>query len=184
MTSPSSYLLFIVFSFVFLPTHARNIVHGTCKLCSQQDPNVRYRFCTTSLEAASGSHHANIRGLGKISIHLTHENLTDTSSHIKKLMKNNVFKLNAFVKPRLDDCLELYSDSIIDIRSAMKNYKLKRYDEASLLISAVMDAATTCENGFKEKRKTISPLTKRNNVTFELAAIGLSLIRVIQSGIN
>lgn len=120
-----------------------------------------------------------------MSIYLTHKNLTNTRSHIKKLLKNDVVKLHSYVKIRLEDCLELYTDSIIDIKSAMKNYNSKCYTEANILISAVMDAATTCENGFKEgHNNNVTLLTKRNIATFELSAIGLSIIRILQSGLN
>ncbi|KAJ9535322.1 hypothetical protein OSB04_un001570 [Centaurea solstitialis] len=172
-------------SFLFLSIHAQTtLIHGTCEICSQQDPLVNYQFCITSLQDASGSRHADIRGLGKISIKLTQKNLTDTRSYIKNLLKNNIKKLNSYVKMRLEDCLELYSDSIADIKRAMDNYKSKHYHEANIQLSSVMEAATTCENGFKEKHKAVTLLTKRNNATFELSVIGLSIMRILQNDAN
>ncbi|KAM0048414.1 putative pectinesterase inhibitor domain-containing protein [Helianthus debilis subsp. tardiflorus] len=179
MFSPSWCLPFFLFAPLFLSIHAQTLIHSTCKVCSQQDPTVNYQFCTTSLEAASGSRHADVRGLGKISLQLTHTNVSDTRSHIKNLLKK---KASSSQKMRLDDCFELYSDAVTDIKHAMKSYKSKHYDEANVLISSVMDAATTCENGFKEKRNVVSPLTKRNNETFELCGIGLSIIHILRVG--
>ncbi|MFS7889310.1 putative pectinesterase inhibitor domain-containing protein [Helianthus anomalus] len=179
MFSPSCSLPFFLFTLLFLSIHAQTLIHGTCKVCSQQDPTVNYQFCTTSLEAASGSRHADVRGLGKISLQLTHTNVSDTRSHIKNLLKK---KASSSQKMRLDDCFELYSNAVTDIKHAMKSYKSKHYDEANVLISSVMDAATTCENGFKEKRNVVSPLTKRNNSTFELCGIGLSIIHILRVG--
>ncbi|XP_071709463.1 putative invertase inhibitor [Rutidosis leptorrhynchoides] len=179
MSRVSSFLSLFLFSSLLFSTHSQPLIHGTCELCSQQDPVVNYHFCTSSLESASGSRHTDIQGLGKISIKLTHNNLTDTRSHIKRLLKNDQ---NSYIKMRLEDCLELYSDAIVDIKRALKSYKLERYNEANILLSSVMDDATTCENGFQEKRNAVSPLTRRNNGTFELSAIGLSIIHILQLG--
>nr|XP_043625773.1 putative invertase inhibitor [Erigeron canadensis] len=182
--TPSSSLLFIFFFFLSFSTHAQTLIHGTCKLCSQQDPGVDYQFCATSLQAAPGSHHANIRGLGKISIRLTKKNMTDTRFYIRRLLNNYGVNLSTYARMRLNDCLELYSDSITDIKSAFRNYKASRFDEANLLLSAVMEAANTCENGFKEMDNIVSPLTKRNDATFDLSAIALAIIHILQVGIN
>lgn len=184
MISPSSLLSFFIFSPLFLSINAKTLIHDTCEICSQQDPFVNYRFCTTSLQAATGSRHADIIELGKISIKLAYDNMTDTQSYIKKLLKNDIEKISSYMKLRLDDCHDLYKDSISDIKDATKYYNNKRYYEASLHMSSVMDATTTCEDGFKEKRMGLSPLTKRNNATFELAAIGLSIVRILQSDAN
>ncbi|KAL8268464.1 hypothetical protein R6Q59_002262 [Mikania micrantha] len=181
MFSPSCSLSLFLFSIIFLATHAQTLIHGTCKICSQQDPTVNYQFCTTSLEAAPGSRHTDVRGLGKIAIQLAQVNVTNTKSHIKILLKK---KYNSFVKMCLNDCLELYSDAVIDIKHALKSYKSKRYDEANALITSVMDATTTCENGFKEKHNIVSPLTKRNDATFELCGIGLSIMHILRVGTN
>ncbi|KAI3764552.1 hypothetical protein L2E82_14563 [Cichorium intybus] len=180
MISPSSFLSLFIFSSLFISIHAKTLIHSTCEICSEQDPFVTFRFCTTSLQAASGSRHADIKELGKISIKLTYDNMTDTRSYIKKLLKNDIEKLSSYLKLRLDDCLDLYKDSISDIKDAMRYYSSKRYYEASLHLSSIMDATTTCDDGFKEKRLGISLLTKRNNATFELAAIGLSIVRILQ----
>ncbi|KAD4982642.1 hypothetical protein E3N88_19313 [Mikania micrantha] len=132
-------------------------------------------------DAAPGSRHTDVRGLGKIAIQLAQVNVTNTKSHIKILLKK---KYNSFVKMCLNDCLELYSDAVIDIKHALKSYKSKRYDEANALITSVMDATTTCENGFKEKHNIVSPLTKRNDATFELCGIGLSIMHILRVGTN
>ncbi|KAL4585978.1 hypothetical protein LXL04_010606 [Taraxacum kok-saghyz] len=185
MISPSPFLFlflsFFLFSPFFLSIHAKTLIHGTCEICSQQDPFVNYKFCTTSLQSVSGSHHADIIELGKISLKLTYDNMTDTRSYIKKLLRNDIEKISSYMKLRLDDCVDLYKDSISDVKDAIKYYSSRRYYEASLHLSSVMDATTTCEDGFKEKRMGLSPLTKRNNATFELAAIGLSIVRILQS---
>lgn len=82
----------------------------------------------------------------------------------------------------MNDCFELYSDAIPSIKQAMKYYNVKRYVDANVEISAVMDAATTCEDGFKERKGIVSPLTKRNDDVFKLSAMVLSIMHILQTG--
>lgn len=183
MLSSSSFLLpLLLFSIIFISTNAQNLIYDTCKTSSQQDPNVKLQFCTTSLQAAPASHCADLKGLGMMSIRLVRYNLTDTRCYIKQLLKNNTKKLDPYVKACLDDCFELYSDAIPGVKQAMKSYNSKRFFDANVQISSVMDATTTCEDGFKQKKGVISPLTKKNNMTFELSAITLSIMNILQSG--
>lgn len=78
----------------------------------------------------------------------------------------------------MDDCLELYSDSRETLKQAAKDYKARRYVDANVEVSSVADAATTCEDGFKEKEGVVSPLKKRDDDTFLLSAVSLSIINM------
>lgn len=112
-----------------------------------------------------------------ISIRLTRYNLTDTRCHVKELLMSK--HLDPYEKACLDDCFVLYSDAISSVKEAMKNFNSKRYVDANIELSSVIDAATTCEDGFREKKGVVSPLTKRNNDTFELSAMALSIVHLI-----
>ncbi|PWA27279.1 Pectinesterase inhibitor [Artemisia annua] len=181
MSFSSFSLTIFVFSLLFLSINGQDLIYDTCKTSSQQNPNVDFLFCTTSLQAAPASHCANLTGLGMVSIRLIRDNVTDTRCYIKQLLKNSA-KLDPFVKVCLNDCFELYSDAIPDSKQAMKSYDAKRYFDANVQISSIMDAATTCEDGFKEKKGVVSPLTKKNDATFQLGAIALSIMNSLQSG--
>uniref|UniRef100_A0A803NHS7 Pectinesterase inhibitor domain-containing protein n=1 Tax=Cannabis sativa TaxID=3483 RepID=A0A803NHS7_CANSA len=81
------------------------------------------------------------------------------------------------------------SDAVSTIKLAVKDYKAKRYDDANIGLSSVIDASTTCEDGFKEndnsknksKNHVVSPLTKRNDNAFQLTAISLSIINMLRN---
>ncbi|KAJ7961849.1 Pectinesterase inhibitor [Quillaja saponaria] len=179
------FLLLLFFSFHSTTTSInrnrnrnRNLIKQTCKNCSQNDPNISYKFCITSLQAAPNISRAdNLRELGMISIKLIRHNVTDTRLHIKELLKNK--KLDPYIRACLNDCFELYSDSIPALRQAIKDYKAKHYEDANIEVSSVLDASTTCEDGFKEKKGVVSPLKKRNNASFQLSAISLSIINML-----
>lgn len=99
---------------------------------------------------------------------------------MKQLLKKK--KLDPFVKECLQDCLGLYNDAISSSKQAMKQYDSKDYVDANTHLSSVMDAASTCEDGFMEKEGVVSPLTKGNNDTFHLSAMALSIVHLIGSG--
>ncbi|KAG6630495.1 putative invertase inhibitor [Carya illinoinensis] len=181
MRLPFSYFSLPIFFLLFSTFHAmstNNLIPETCKKCVQKDPNLTYKFCVTSLQAARGSHRVDdLRELGKISIKLIKHNVTNTRHHIQKLLKNR--RLDSFLKECLDDCFSLYSDSIPTLGQALKDYKTKNYENVNIDLSSMIDVSTTCEDGFNEKKGAISPLTKRNNDTFQLSAISLSIINML-----
>ncbi|OMP00801.1 Pectinesterase inhibitor [Corchorus olitorius] len=174
------FLFFLISSSTFHAIYAGDLIRETCKKCAERDPNLSYKFCVTSLQAAPKSHCADdLRDLGVISIKLVRRNMTSSRSYIKELLKNK--KLEPFVRSCLHDCLDLFSDAISATKEAMDDFKSKHYDDANIDMSSVMDASTTCEDGFHEKQGLVSPLTKRNNDTFLLTAISLSIINMLRS---
>ncbi|XP_073147516.1 putative invertase inhibitor [Henckelia pumila] len=177
--SITSSTLFLAFLITIHAAKSQNLIQSTCKTSSKTDPNINYNFCTTSLQAAPASQCAALHGLGMISIRLVRYNVTDARCNIKQLLKNK--KWDPYVRQCLNDCFDLYSDAIPTVKMAMKYYNSKRFDDANIQISSIMEAATTCEEGFGDKEGVLSPLTKRNNDTFQLSAVALSVMRIIQA---
>lgn len=171
------FLFFFLFFFINGVT-SQDTIKTTCKLCAKGNPNINVDFCKTSLQAAPASQCAALRGLGRISIRLIGDNVTDTRCHIKKLLKDK--NRSRIQKEYLKDCFEFYSDAMDTTRQAMSSFNSKRFFDANLQISSVMDAASTCEDGFHERTGLVSPLTKRNNDTFQLSAISLALMNLLQ----
>ncbi|XP_015939289.1 putative invertase inhibitor [Arachis duranensis] len=171
-------ILLSFYSIVAKPNH--NLIQQTCKNISETDSNVSYKFCINSLESDPRSHGAkSLEKLGLASIKLVRHNVTDTRAQIKEILKKNKNKLDPFAKECLDDCLQVYSDAIATIKEAIKDYKAKRYADSNVKLSSVIDASTTCEDGFNQRNGVVSPLTKRNKDTFLLSAISLSIINML-----
>ncbi|XP_021897968.1 putative invertase inhibitor [Carica papaya] len=163
--------VFLFFFFFLFDATTGSLVEETCKKSSSTNPNIKYEFCVTSLESDSSSHGAkNLQQLGGIAIKLYQQNVTSTASYVNGLLKKSS---DPSLKAGLRDCLELYSDAIPTLKEAAEDYSNGRYDDANIKLSSVMDASTTCEDGFKEKPGVVSPLTGRNNDAFQLAAISL-----------
>ncbi|CAA2945754.1 invertase inhibitor [Olea europaea subsp. europaea] len=175
-------MLFLTFSITSYSAMAQNLINQTCKTFGQNDPNINYNFCTTSLQADPASQNATLQELGMISIRLIHSNVTDTLIYIENLIENNEW--DSYTKQCLSDCFELFSDAISSAKQAMKYYYERHYGDANVQLSAILNDATTCEDGFKEKKGVVSPLTKRNCDTFQLSAIALSAVNMLQTGSN
>ncbi|KAJ9188577.1 hypothetical protein P3X46_003922 [Hevea brasiliensis] len=172
-----SFFSLLLFFISFLAITATDlIIQETCRKCARNDPNIYYSFCVASLQASPDAHSANLRQLGIISLKLTRVNVTDTRHYIKELLKNK--RLDPNFRACLNDCLDLYSDANSTLKQAIKDYKSNHYEDANIAVSSVTDASTTCEDGFKEMG-IVSPLTGRNNNTFELSAIALSIINML-----
>ncbi|GAB2267508.1 hypothetical protein Dimus_002489 [Dionaea muscipula] len=152
-----------------------NLIQQTCKASSISDPNINYKLCVNALQAAPASLCANLSRLGLISLRLVRDNVVDTRCYIKRLMMTTKHKVD---DSALKDCKELYTDSIPDLRDATRDYKANRFRDANIKVSSVIDASTTCEDGFSDEG-VASPLTKRNNVTFQLSAMALSIMKMI-----
>ena len=108
-------------------------------------------------------------------------NVMNTTCLIKILLRNkdgNKEKDENGIKAGLEDCLELYSDSISTVGEAARDYRAKRMDDANIKISSVMDDCCTCEDGFHDVG-VASPLTTQNNSTFQLSAIALSIMDML-----
>ncbi|XP_019168299.1 PREDICTED: putative invertase inhibitor [Ipomoea nil] len=175
-------LLLLLVCFFNNGVQAQNLINKTCKIAAKGDTNIKYDFCVTSLQAAPASQCAALRGLGMINIRLIRYNVTDTRCRIKQLLREKKAAQDPYVKGCLGDCLELYSDAIPNIKQVMRDYNAKKFFEANIKVSAIMDAATTCEDAFKEKKGVGSPLTKRNDDVVSLSAMLLSLMDMIQAG--
>ncbi|KAL0464287.1 UNVERIFIED_CONTAM: putative invertase inhibitor [Sesamum latifolium] len=174
------FLSILIIIMIIVPgSDGQSLINSSCKTFSKNDPNIDYNFCTTSLQAAPASQCASRQGLGTIAIRLIRYNVTDTRCHIKRLLKNR--KWDPYVRQCLSDCLELYSDAIPSVKAAMKHFNARQFDDANIEISSIMEASTTCEDGFKERQGVVSPLSKRNGDTFQLSAVALSVMRMIQT---
>lgn len=187
MRNPLSPIFNIIFLLIMIllfgcSSSGSDFVHLSCKNAAKSDPNFSYSFCVESLKVNSKSQTArNIEDLFKISIELTISNASDVVFVVSKLLKDN--KFDGYARNCLHDCLELYSDAVSSLKEALCDFvKSKDLYNANVEISSAMDASTTCEDGFKEKKGQLSPLTKENKFFFQLTAISLAFSNMVHVG--
>ncbi|KAL5862572.1 hypothetical protein ACOSQ3_000086 [Xanthoceras sorbifolium] len=169
--------VFLVFSLLCVCFVSPNLIEDSCLKAAKSDPNLRYDFCIACLEANPKSQNASLEDLVVFSIELTISNATDITSYITELLREKRFDQRT--KNGLQDCYEIYSDANSTLQDAINDFGSNDYEKASLEVSSAMDAPTTCEDGFKEKKKGgeyLSPLNEKNNIFFELAVIPLAFI--------
>ncbi|CAK7356221.1 unnamed protein product [Dovyalis caffra] len=160
-----------------LEVSTKDITNRTCKRCAEDSTAFSYDFCISSLQTIPASHATNLHGLAIIGMELALENATNTISTIKYLLSSGTFDRYALV--RLRDCLELYTDAIVTIVDGVAAFLTEHYSVAEVKVSAVMEASTTCEEGFAEKKGVVSPLTEENFNLFQLSDISLCIIHIL-----
>ncbi|XP_042506224.1 putative invertase inhibitor [Macadamia integrifolia] len=165
---------FFSISFCFIAIAAADLIHETCQKCAERSPILSYDLCVSSLQAIPPSHTASLPELAVISVKLALVNATATLWSIQKLLENEASDPN--LMGSLKDCQELYSDAVPTLENSITAFKRLDYRSGNVLITAAMDAATTCEGGFD-----VSPLTKQNYDFFQLCDIVLVITRLIPS---
>lgn len=140
------------------------------------DPNINFDFCIDAFHKSPSSFDANLNRLGLISINLVKHNVNDTIIFAKTLLEN--FRGDNFTREGLEDCVEVYEDAFVTLYESARDYRGARFNDANIKVSSVIDASSTCEDGFGDFR-VVSPLTKQNNHTFQLCAISLSIIDML-----
>ncbi|XP_011032017.1 PREDICTED: putative invertase inhibitor [Populus euphratica] len=183
----SSFALCFLFFFLVTPTPNNSIstldastidiTNRTCKKCAEDSKTFSYDFCISSLQAIPVSHVTNIHGLAIIGLELALENATNTISTIKYLLSYET--LDRFALVALQDCLELYADALVTIVDGVAAFLTEHYSVAEVKVGAVMEASTTCEEGFSEKTGVVSPLTEENYNLFQLSDIALCIIHML-----
>ncbi|KAG4933267.1 hypothetical protein JHK82_047571 [Glycine max] len=174
-------LVMIFFIFLFQYSNGSNLILQSCKEASKNDPNLSYDFCVASLEEALSKCHpppTNLEDLVGMSINLSKSNVTNMVSIISNLLKNKTF--DQYTKACLKDCFDLYSDSLSALDDAVVAFKSKDLDTAGINLSASLDNSVTCEDQFKDKKGETSPITKENNVYFQLNVISLAFIQMFR----
>ncbi|XP_028789110.1 putative invertase inhibitor [Neltuma alba] len=169
-------ILLLLILFVFqVSSSGSDLIPESCRNASKDDPNINYGFCVSSLEAISQNPPSRLEELVDMSVQITKSNATNIVSTISSLLKDP--KFSDYAKKCLQDCSELYSDSVLDLDDAIGAFKSKDFNSASTKISAEMSSSSTCEDQFKDGNET-SPLTEDNNTYFELNAMSLAFIQM------
>ncbi|KAJ8428173.1 hypothetical protein Cgig2_015614 [Carnegiea gigantea] len=176
MTSLYAFFSVLLVLVVFPSSATGDLINRTCKH-SSSNPNIDQNFCVYALQAFPASRCANLTQLGLISITLVKNNVTDTRCLVKRFLEDK--KSDKGTKAALKDCLELYSDSADALSDASKDLKAGRFSDANIKVSSVMDASTTCGQGFDDLGVS-SPLKNENGYIFQLSAITLSIIKIMR----
>jgi pectinesterase inhibitor-like protein len=177
MNSLSSISMFISFFLLFHCLEGKSLIQHSCEKAAKSDPNLSDKFCVACLEANPRNKTGSLEKLVTLSIELTMSNATNIATNISKLLKGRR-RFDKHVRIGLQDCLELYMDAIPALKAARHAFLSKDFNTANIDVNSAMDASSTCEDGFKQMKREVSPLTKDNNIFFQLTAISLAFINM------
>lgn len=170
------FLLYLVMFFLLLSGFAtgQTLIRDSCKTAAAKDPKFKYDFCVKSLEANPQSKTAKtLDGLVMASTKNAASKTASLKGIVDKILKGK--KYDTASEMPLRDCLQLYSDATDSLNEALTSVKSRDYKTANVVLSAAMNAPTTCETGFKERKKPQkSPVTNDNNVLYQMILIPLA----------
>ncbi|XP_031279991.1 putative invertase inhibitor [Pistacia vera] len=159
-----------------------DILDQTCRTCADRSIVFSYNVCLTSLQTIPVCHATNLQGLALIAMELALENATTSISTINKLLTSGT--LDPFALACLEDCLKLYSSAVVTLIDATGAFLTGEYGIANVWLTAVMEASTTCEEGFSEREEMECPLKKENYNLFQLCDIALCIINLLSLHVN
>ncbi|CAE6214953.1 unnamed protein product [Arabidopsis arenosa] len=174
------FLLYLVTFFVLLNgfATAQTLIRNSCKKAAATNPKFKYNLCVTSLETNPQSKAAkDLAGLVMASTKNAVTKATSLKGTVDKILKGK--KFNKMSEMPLRDCLQLYTDAIGSLNEASAGVKSRNYPTVKTVLSAAMDAPSTCETGFKE-RKAPSPVTKQNDNLYQMILIPLAFTNMLK----
>ncbi|GMI63937.1 hypothetical protein like AT5G46930 [Hibiscus trionum] len=169
----------IVFFYLLIVSVRSDVLSDSCRKAAKGNPIIKFDFCVSFLkENPKAKSATGVADLVEVVIETAISNAKSIGSIISKILSNN--SLGQYVRSCLEDCSELYTDAGSDLSRGEQAFEGKDYGMANTVVSAAMEAAVTCEDQFKEKKGVVSPLTKENKVFFQLTAISLAFINMVQ----
>ncbi|XP_057511185.1 putative invertase inhibitor [Actinidia eriantha] len=159
-----------------------DLVNTTCKQCADKSTVFNYDFCLTSLQPIPTSHVTNLQGLALFAMELALGNVTNTFWSIEKMLTSGRF--DPYSLGCLKDCFELYGEGVSMLVNSIGVFLHEQYDAANVLLSAVMETASTCEEGFKEKEGEVCPLAEENYNLFRLGDLALCTINLLSLALD
>lgn len=175
-------LFYLVTFFLLLNvfTTAQTLIRDSCKKAAAKNPKFKYDICVKSLETNPQSKTAkDLAGLVMTSTKNAVTKTTSLKATVDKILKGK--KMNKMSEMPLRDCLQLYTDAIDSLNEALASVKSRDYNTVATVLSAAMDAPTTCETGFKERKTPQkSPVTKENDTLYQMILIPLAFTNMLK----
>ncbi|EOA18570.1 hypothetical protein CARUB_v10007129mg [Capsella rubella] len=194
-----SQVFFTIFLFFLLSqaNSTTDLISQTCKSCAAKSAIFDYSFCVSSLNNSPISlpSPTNLSSLALVPMLQALDNATATASTIQQLLI--VDDEGGFRGACLRDCLELYQDAADRLEEAVRVFVTREeLGTVNIMVSAAMESAVTCENGFKERddgdsdadgggdMTWTSPIASENHKLFEFGQIALCIINMISSSVT
>ncbi|OAY42356.1 putative invertase inhibitor [Manihot esculenta] len=169
----SNYYFFFFFFFIVLaiPTHQISyLVTNTCEKTSFLD------LCISVLGSAPETDVKDVQDLAKFALKMASLNGTAMHMQISSLLNTSS---DEFIKQCLSDCSEIYIDATDQLEDSMVALDFKAFKDINTWVNAAITGSETCENGFKEEKGIVSPLSDLNLKFSQLCEISLAIVKIL-----
>ncbi|XP_041018492.1 pectinesterase inhibitor 12-like [Juglans microcarpa x Juglans regia] len=169
---PISKLFFLLFLTLWL--HKILAAHGEIPdlIPIACDHTLHKDLCINNLESDPESMEAvDVHGLTTVAVKQAALNATNIRNYITKLDEETSDEV---VHQCLSDCFQNYEDAIDQLDDCLNALQSKRYEDVVTWVTAAMNDALTCDEGFKDHGRQ-SPLANLRNLFDPLCSIVLSL---------
>ncbi|KAF8702616.1 hypothetical protein HU200_033003 [Digitaria exilis] len=157
-------------------TSNASVLQDACKSFAAGHPEIGYPYCIKFFQADKGSAGADKRGLAAIAVRITEAAAKSAAKDIASLRSSEKDKRRLEC---LRACAEVYSSAVSEAAVAAKGIASgsgsgSGAEDAVTALSAVVDAPTTCEQGFQELH-VLSPLAAVDAEFGKAASVALSV---------
>ncbi|KAL5717580.1 hypothetical protein ACHQM5_010562 [Ranunculus cassubicifolius] len=178
----SSNLLSLFFFITFLSFSANSarllvedLITTTCSRTYYVD------LCLSTLRADTRSQKADLKGLAKIALDISHANATNIISHLRESKPQNDASghLKSYYLSCVEDCVDEYQDALGNLEEANTALDSNWFATADSFTTAAMTDSETCEDGFIDYEDIKSPLTEKNRMFSNLCSNALAILDIL-----
>ncbi|KAL4636858.1 hypothetical protein ACB092_03G038200 [Castanea dentata] len=165
--NPISSLVFVLLLTVF-PTQifGQNLIDQACGYTSYKS------LCQSTLQSDSEAKSAkDLQTIAKVALKYTAAKAQAVNAEVTKLQGS---AKDEGLKEALTDCAENYGDAIDQIQSSTTALGSKKYNDVKTWVSAAMNDAASCEQGFQDQ-SVKSPIASLSTAFTQLSSNVLAI---------
>ncbi|XP_015874991.3 uncharacterized protein LOC107411836 [Ziziphus jujuba] len=158
-------ILLFLFLAKFQETNAKGLISKACESSIHKD------LCKATLKADPSCKRASMDALANIALKAALENGTAMQNEIETLLKS---RSGTTLESALKDCKENFKNAVSQLKNSKQAIENKRYNDVNTWVTAAMNDAESCDEGFKDADKQ-SPIYKMNTVFGQLCSNVLAI---------
>ncbi|KAH7543004.1 hypothetical protein FEM48_Zijuj02G0136600 [Ziziphus jujuba var. spinosa] len=159
----------------FHATNARGLIKKAC------ETSLHKGLCVATLKADTDYKGAKLHDLAEIVLKAATSNATALQKEVGQFLKE---RADTSVESALKDCKENYDDAVSQLEKSKKALENKRYNDVNTWVTAAMNDADSCEQGFKEQAEKDSPIAQKTVIFGQLCSNVLAVTNKAAAGAN
>ena len=185
-TSSTSLMSVVVVLLLLLPTSSAfdQMILAACKTVGGGSTYFDVQFCEEALGSVAGAGKSlDYQEFGGLVVGLLTDNATSTEARIDRLLGGDGGGMDlkaedhAAVARCLLSCRSLYGSIVDSGPACTAAVKARKFGEATAILEKAAAAAKECEDGFG-KNNASSPLSAEDDDAFQLAKLGVGMLRL------